>query len=434
MQLFENIQLALEGLKSNKMRALLTMLGIIIGVGSVIGIVTVGDAMTASVSSSMQSLGATNIIVTLREKDSRTGSGPGGVGRGGGAPSGGGAEVREGDLITDDMIEKYTELYGDRIDAISLSASAGQGQAKDGRFYANITLTGTNDGYALSNNVDLIEGRYIKENDLKAYRNVTVVSDKLVSNMFATGQSALGEEIKVYVDDNIYTFSIIGVYKHEDSIMGMLGGGTASDKDVRTDLYIPITTAKVITSGDRGYQSLTVMASSGVSTQKFTDDTIRFFNTYYDSNTRFEVNAIGMQSMISSMTEILGTLSIAIAVIAGISLVVGGVGVMNIMLVSVTERTKEIGTRKALGAKNSAIRIQFVVEAMIICTIGGIIGVLTGVGLGYLASALLGSSGLPSVFIVVVAVLFSMLIGVFFGYYPANKAARLDPIEALRYE
>ena len=107
---------------------------------------------------------------------------------------------------------------------------------------------------------------------------------------------------------------------------------------------------------------------------------------------------------------------------------------MNIMLVSVTERTREIGTRKALGARNSAIRTQFIVEAVIICAIGGVIGILTGIGLGYTGSILLGSPGFPSIFIILIAVLFSMIIGVFFGYYPANKAAKLDPIEALRYE
>jgi putative ABC transport system permease protein len=138
--------------------------------------------------------------------------------------------------------------------------------------------------------------------------------------------------------------------------------------------------------------------------------------------------------MIDRMTEMLGTLSIAVAVIAAISLLVGGIGVMNIMLVSVTERTREIGTRKALGARNSYIRVQFVVEAIIICVIGGILGIAVGLGLGFLGSSLLGYPADASLSVIAIAVLFSMLIGVFFGYYPANKAARLDPIEALRYE
>ena len=144
--------------------------------------------------------------------------------------------------------------------------------------------------------------------------------------------------------------------------------------------------------------------------------------------------AQNMDSMIGSMTSMLNTMSMAIGVIAGISLLVGGIGVMNIMLVSVTERTREIGTRKALGAKNSAIRIQFIVESMIICLMGGILGVAMGTGLGRLGSTLLGSPAWPSLGIVLIAAAFSMAIGVFFGYYPANKAAKLNTIEALRYE
>jgi len=185
---------------------------------------------------------------------------------------------------------------------------------------------------------------------------------------------------------------------------------------------------------EAGYQSITIMAGTDVDSAKFTEETKNFFNTFYKNNTKYEIGAMSMEAMMSTMTDMLGIISIAVAVIAGISLLVGGIGVMNIMLVSVTERTKEIGTRKALGARNSAIRTQFIVEAVIICAIGGIIGILIGVGLGYIGSILLGSPAFPSIIIILIAVLFSMIIGVFFGYYPANKAAKLDPIEALRYE
>ena len=143
---------------------------------------------------------------------------------------------------------------------------------------------------------------------------------------------------------------------------------------------------------------------------------------------------MSMESVIESVDSMMRKLSIAISVIAAISLLVGGIGVMNIMLVSVTERTREIGTRKALGATNGDIREQFVVESIIICLVGGIIGILLGTLLGYVGSSLLDASSLPSVGSIALAVGFSLAVGVFFGYYPANKAAKLDPIEALRYE
>lgn len=418
--IMENIQLAFEGLKSNKMRALLTMLGIIIGIGSVIAIMAVGDSMTASVSSSMQSLGATNIMVVLQEKDAQEGM-----------RMGSGSAVTESDLISDDMIDKYMEIYGASVETVSLSSSGGSGKATDGRLYANVTVTGVNAGYAIANNVNMIEGRFLRESDVKSNRSSVVVSDKLVNNMFPDGSDPLGKEIKITMNDQLQTYTIVGVYKHEQT---MFMSSSSSEKDIRTDMYIPITTCNRLTSGDRGYQTFTVMASVGSNSAELAQDTKQFFNTYYVNNSRFEVNAVSMETMMSTMTSMMGTLSIAIAVIAGISLLVGGVGVMNIMLVSVTERTREIGTRKALGARKFSIQLQFIVEAVIICAIGGIIGVICGVSLGYLASSLLGFPGFPSVAIIAIAVFFSMLIGVFFGYYPANKAANLDPIEALRYE
>ena len=206
------------------------------------------------------------------------------------------------------------------------------------------------------------------------------------------------------------------------------------DADITTDLFIPIQTEWKLTGTIEGYYYINVMTKQGTDSRALAQDFQDYFNRFYTRNQDFQIMAISLDSVIDQYASMMGTVQVAIAVIAAISLLVGGIGVMNIMLVSVTERTREIGTRKALGAKNSAIRMQFIVESVIICLIGGIIGIIFGMLLGYAGASLLGFPAHPSVDAILIAVCFSMAIGVFFGYYPANKAAKLDPIEALRYE
>ncbi len=422
MFLFENINLAIAGLRANKMRALLTMLGIIIGISSVIGIVTVGNSLTNSVTNEMQSLGATNIFVVVQEKSEpnviRTSAPP---------------KMSESDLINDEMIENFEMHYGEYFEAISTSHAIGAGKAQDGRLSANISVNGVNHGYIAANNVEMLLGRGISDKDIKASRYSAVVSDKLVEKMFKKGVNPLNKELKINVSNQSYTFTIVGVYKYVENAMAAgLPGRDA--KNITTDFYIPISTSQMIFSSDKGYSSITIMAKPDIDTDIFSEKAESFFNKYYENNTKFEIGIVSMESAMSTMTTMLGTIQTAISVIAAISLLVGGIGVMNIMLVSVTERTREIGTRKALGARSSHIKIQFIVEAVIICAIGGVIGIIGGLGLGYGGSALMGFPASPSVAIIIIAVVFSMLIGVFFGYYPASKAANLDPIEALRYE
>jgi putative ABC transport system permease protein len=423
MGLGESIRLALESLRANKMRSILTMLGIIIGIGSVIAILTVGNSMTGVVTSSMSDLGASNIYVYIQGRSEEysdvntqmTSATP-----------------EDKDLITDEMIEALLARYADEIDGISLSESVSSGQAQEGRLYANLNLIGINDEYLTVNQVDLIAGRGIENQDIEGERNTAVVSDKLVYNMFGGNiADALGNEIQVDTGSEILTFRIVGVYEYQASSFYM---STASEEDITTSLFIPLTTAQHLTGNTAGYQSITVLGNSNyngaVLANKFSD----FLGRYYENNNDFEITAMSMDSIIEQMDSIMNTLSIAISVIAGISLLVGGIGVMNIMLVSVTERTREIGTRKAIGATNGHIRSQFVVESMIVCMFGGIIGTIFGGVLGYVGSSLLDAPSAPSISAILLAVGFSMAIGVFFGYYPANKAAKLDPIEALRYE
>ncbi len=418
MKFLENLRLAWEGIRAGKMRAFLTMLGIIIGIASVIGILTLGDGLTGTINNEMSALGATNIYVTLQAKTTES--------------QGGMRGYDESDLISEEMLSDLTARYDSSIDYVSLSSTLGHGSAKDGDKSANVTVTGINGDYFHANNIDLLRGRELGSEDVDGYKMNAVVSDKLVKNMFGGDmQAALGSELVVYTSFEIYTFRIVGIYEYVQTMMNF---SMAADEDIRTEVYIPVSTAKRLTGADDGYSTVIIVANPSVDSANFAAVASDYLNKYYKDNPNFGVYAISMDSMLSTVDTMLDTVNIAIAVIAGISLLVGGIGVMNIMLVSVTERTREIGTRKAIGATNGDIRIQFVTESVIICLIGGVIGIVCGTLLGYFGARLLGVVAFPTVGHITLAVGFSMAIGIFFGYYPANKAAKLDPIEALRYE
>lgn len=415
----ENIMLAIAGIKANKMRSLLTMLGIIIGISSVIGIVSIGNVIKAKVTDTMASFGTNNIQAGVVERvDDESGN------------IYSSKEPDDYDLLTMEQINSVKEKFPERISDIAVSESAGSGKAEDNFLHANVNTIGVNEGYKDVNNVTMRSGRFISENDVKGSRRIAVVSDEFAKKMFKTEKNALGKEVKIDTAGSVTTYTIVGTYEYKTS---MFGGGMVAESQRATDLYTPVTVVKE-NSKNKNYTYFTAKAKNNVDPEKLTKDMKKYLQNFYKTNKGWTVEAMSMQSQITMMTSMFDTISLAISVIAAISLLVGGIGVMNIMLVSVTERTREIGTRKALGAKSGYIKMQFITEAVIICLIGGTIGIILGIGFGVITALVLKSPISISISTILISFTFSMAIGVFFGYYPAKKAASLDPIEALRYE
>ena len=419
MFLKENILLAIAGLKSNKVRALLTMLGIIIGIGTDIAIINIGNDITSSESDTFSSMGANNILVNVTEREADPYRGSSG-------------KMDDEDLISMEQLERFQARYADEIGAIAISIGSGSGKVKDGRRYANINIEGVNEGSKDINNIKMQKGRFLNAKDVSASRKAAVVSDKLVHNIFKDKTDPLGKEINIYKDDGVDSYTIVGVYKYEQNAF-QGGGQTTSDQDLSTTMYIPVTVAQQ-TAENQNFQYFMVKSKPSVDTAVFAGTVQKYFDGLYANNEKYTCQIQNMESYLAEATSTLNTISVAVAAIAAIALLVGGIGVMNIMLVSVTERTREIGTRKALGARSIYIKMQFIVESIIICVIGGIIGVLFGIGLAAVGVNLLHATLKISIPIIIISVGFSMCIGIFFGYYPASKAAKLDPIEALRYE
>lgn len=428
MLFLENIRLALHALRINKMRALLTMLGIIIGIGSVIAILTISTSLSHSISDSFAQMGANNITVGLKQTSDTEESRANGMTFG---KSGRSRSISESDKITDDMLTQLAAAYPDEIDAIALSEQGDAVTATNSNGSASLSLTGINEDYKKSTSLTLLAGRYLTEADNTGKKHVVMLSDKAAISLFENYRTALRENISLSVNGNYETFYIVGIYKYESD------GSISSDSDenTTTTAYLPLLTLKDLLDESSGYTTCTVVTTDSVSSlSSFADTLEQFFVPFYRTNEDYEIAATTMESLTESMTDTVSKVALAISFIASISLLVGGIGVMNIMLVSITERTREIGIRKALGAKNSSIRLQFITESTVLCLIGGILGVVIGLLSGSIISSIMGYQAQAPFQAIALCVLCSMIIGLFFGLYPAEKAAKQDPIDALRYE
>lgn len=396
--------MAFHAIRANKMRSFLTMLGIIIGIGSVISIVSIGDTMRSLFSDLYKDAGATQAVVSIGYNVE---------------------DVRDSDYFTLDELDKIREVFGDEIAYIDSYASA-NANVLAGRTNMKFDLQGIDWNYNDVQPVTMVSGRYLNEGDILGRKKNVVMEAESAGKLFGT-ENAVGKTFRttVYGDTDIYT--VVGVYKKEMSAFQKLLMGGSGDTG---SAYIPYT---LLTWPNDQFFYCRLYAKDGTDMVDFMSRLTAYLGKLKDRKADdFYTNTVADE--MGSIDSLMGGLSMAVGGIAAISLLVGGIGIMNIMLVSVTERTREIGIRKALGARTRDVLIQFLTESAILSALGGIIGVLLAVSLVTAGGAALGLPVVIKPGIIILAVSFSAVVGIFFGIYPASKAAKSDPIDALRYE
>lgn len=432
MNVKESISLALGSLRNNKMRSFLTLLGIIMGIASVIAILTLGHSLQTQANQAVVSSGANDLNIQVKPRPSEDEKNAPSNPMGGYGMMGGSSEQPTGSsLISIDDINTLKEAMGDNIAGIPLG---GQSSYSVDLTYGAETDSSSfvyfiNMDYLDLNPKKMVAGRSITQTDIDNKRPVLMISTDQLSLFGGDPVQAVGQEVEVGTGGLNTTYAVvIGVYQPENTggIFNMSGPGP---------VYMPYTFEGQVSSMNAdGWSYLSVRPAEGKDLAQVKALLQAHLTSMYRSDEKFMAEIMDFSAATQSFNDVLAGISAAISAIAGISLLVGGIGVMNIMLVTVTERTREIGIRKALGATRGAIRLQFVVEAMIVCLVGGILGVLVGGGLGMIGANMLGTFVFPPLSAVALSLGFSLAIGLFFGYYPANKAAKLDPIDSLRYE
>lgn len=402
--LFENMSMAVQAIKANKMRSFLTMLGIIIGIGAVIAIVSIGDTMRFMVSDLYKNVGMTLAYVYVWPQD--------------------GDDMRSGDYFKLDEIDRIKEVFPEDIVYVDSSASYGT-EAIYGRTKVKYNFEGIDANYPDVNEINIISGRNLNESDIKARKNNVVLEAEGAKELFGT-ENAVGKTFRTTIYGETSYFNVVGVYRLDQTPIEAMMMGSSKTKAG----YLPYT---LLTWPNDNIYSIRLYAKEGTDMDAFASK----FTAYVaktKNRSKEDVTFYSAASEMKSVDTVMGGLSAAVGGIAAISLLVGGIGIMNIMLVSVTERTREIGIRKALGAKTTDVLIQFLTESAILSAFGGILGIAAGAGLVLLGGTLLGMHVVIKPVVIMVAVGFSALVGVFFGIYPASKAANADPIDALRYE
>lgn len=389
MTKFKNIlKLSLKNIVNNKLRSILTMLGLVIGIASVIILVGIGNGSSKKITSQVQSLGADVLTLNINSSD-----------------------------YSIDYADIDSILSLNNIEVVAPYKSVSSTVSRLSSTSTRASIIATTPSYLDTLVLTISAGRLLSMIDIENYSKVCLIGNDMAEELFSL-TNPIGQSLKIDGDN----YTVIGV---------LTAQGTSFGSNIDDIIIIPFTTAKYLGS-DTSINNLYIKVKS----ENLIDETTTLLENYVENilgidGDYFSVSS--QDSMLSTVDNINNTMSLLLGGIASISLIVGGIGVMNVMLVSVTERTKEIGIRKALGAKRKDILIQFLAEALALCLVGGLIGVIAGIGIGSLLDKM-GYTFTPTISIIFIAFLSSALIGTIFGIFPANKASKLNPIEALHAE
>lgn len=386
----ESIKMSWNNIIHNKMRSLLTMLGIVIGVASIIALITIMQGATGEVTSQINSLGADKITVQAQ-----------------------GTPLKKG--LNEKDLESLSEI--EYVKGVSPNVSGSGTVTANDSSISNVSIQGRNEIYFKADEDLLKNGRALNILDIKNNTHTVVVGNDIAEELFL-GEDPVGKNMVI----NGYTFTIVGILK--DS-------GSFSLNSTNNSVIIPYTTAMNMLE-THNIMSVEVFMSDSAMSEEVIDGINGVLNQAFNyKDNSFSV--FNMNDMLGTINDITNMMTLLLAGIASISLLVGGIGIMNMMLVSVTERTTEIGLRKALGADPTRIQLQFIIESIFLALFGGVIGLAIGVGVAGIAAQFIGFNMTLSMFTILLAIGFSAGVGVIFGYMPARKASRLNPIDALRH-
>ncbi len=403
MLIGETVVVAFGSIRANKLRAALTMLGVIIGVAAVITVVAMGTGAQKSVENQINALGA-NLVQVYGGQDRFAGA----------------ARAESAPLLVDDAQAIARDARS--ISQVVPEMSRNQ-QVEHGGTNINVSIVGTTTNYVQARNYTITHGKMFSEGDNGSRQRVAVVGSAVPQMLGVNAGAIIGRQLVV----RSIPFEVVGVLSEK---------GAQGFQNPDEQILIPINTAQYRVFGTDRLRSIAVTVRDGVPLEQGMVDVERIMRREHKirpgAGNDFQIRS--PKEFLATAEQTTKTFSLLLLAIAGVSLLVGGIGIMNIMLVSVTERTKEIGIRKALGATRFTILSQFLIEALVLCLSGGIIGILLGAGMSALVSAQLGWNTVISPVAVAVAFAFSALVGLFFGIWPARRAASLDPIQALRYE